>query len=84
MPKTEAQKKAVAKYNKAYYDTILLRVPAGQKEKIMKYVADKNLSMNAFIVQAINDNMITDSSIEGLKQLADFILTGKKPTDSSI
>ena len=42
MPYSEAQKKAVKKYNEKSYDEIKLRVKKGNKEIIQKYAESKN------------------------------------------
>jgi len=55
--KSEAQKRAVAKYNAANYDTIYLRVPKGQKDIIQSHADETGESMNAFISRAIEETM---------------------------
>lgn len=50
---SEAQKKAVAKYNAANYDRIELRVTKGKKETLQAIAAERNMSLNEFINDAI-------------------------------
>lgn len=61
--KSEAQKRAVAKYDKNNYDSIRVRVPKGMKEVIQnhaqKYQVDG--SVNAFIKRAISETMERDT-----------------------
>ena len=41
------------RYNKKNYDTILLRVPIGEKEKIKKKAEKDGMSINAYIKRRI-------------------------------
>lgn len=47
------QKISTTKYNKAHYDNITLRVQLGQKARLQKIAAEKNMSVNAFIFDCI-------------------------------
>lgn len=58
--KSEAQKKAVAKYNAANYDTVYLRVPKGEKDRIKDHADSIGESLNGFILQAIRERMERD------------------------
>ena len=49
----EAQKKAVAKYNSANYEQILVRVAKGEKERMTTHAEAQGESLNAFINRAI-------------------------------
>ncbi len=53
--KSDAQRKAVAKYNAANYDRIELRVDKGQKELIKAHAEARGESVNAFINRVIAD-----------------------------
>ena len=46
---SEAQKRAVAKYNAKSYDEIKIRVPKGRKAIISTYAASKGKSTNGLI-----------------------------------
>lgn len=59
--KSEAQKKAVARYNAANYDQILLRVEKGKRAAITKYAESRGESLNAFINRAIDEAMERDN-----------------------
>ena len=61
--KSDANRRAVAKYKKENYDQIQLRVAKGQKE-VIKAHADKHDggSVNAFINRAITNQMERDNT----------------------
>lgn len=61
MAVSKANQKAVAKYMKANYDDIKVRVPKGERE-IIKAHAEKhdNGSVNGFIQRAIKETMQRD------------------------
>ena len=59
--KSEAQKKAVAKYNAANYDQILLRVEKGKRATITQHAESQGESLNAFINRAIEQTMERDN-----------------------
>lgn len=52
-----AQMKAVAKYQKKAYDSLILRLEKGEKEKVADHAKSKGLSVNAYICGLIRDNM---------------------------
>lgn len=54
---SDAQRKAVAKYNAANYERIELRVEKGQKEVIKAHADSRGESVNGFINRAINEAM---------------------------
>ncbi len=58
--KSEAQRKAVAKYNAANYDKVLLTVKKGRRENIKDYAAAHGESLNGFINRAIEEAMGRD------------------------
>ena len=57
MALTEAKKKANAKYDKAHYDTFLLKLRKGEKEKVMAFARAQGKSMNGFIKDLIYREM---------------------------
>lgn len=61
--KSDANRRAVAKYKKENYDQIQLRVPKGYKDEIKSH-ADKHDggSVNAFINRAITNQMERDNT----------------------
>ena len=63
MPVSKANQRAVAKYTKANYDDIKVRVPKGERE-IIKAHAEKHDggSVNGFIQRAIRETMERDTS----------------------
>ena len=59
--RSEAQKKAVAKYNAKNYEQIIIRVSKGAKENISAHAELKGESLNAFINRAINSQIERDN-----------------------
>ncbi|MBR4489506.1 MAG: hypothetical protein IKR49_03215 [Clostridia bacterium] len=55
--RSEAQKKAVAKYNAANYDRVELRVEKGKKDEIKAFAESRGESLNGFINRAIDEAM---------------------------
>ena len=53
---TEAEKKAVAKYH-AKFDDIKIRVPKGNREKFKEYAESKGKSLNALIIELLENDM---------------------------
>lgn len=49
------------KYVAEKYDTTLIRFPKGQKAAVQAFAAQNGKSMNAFILDLINEAMATDS-----------------------
>lgn len=60
MAYSEAQKKAVKKYNEKSYDEIKVRVKKGNKEIIQKYAQDNKETVNGLI------NRLLENEIEEL------------------
>lgn len=58
--KSDAQRKAVAKYNATNYEQILLRVDKGERSIITDHAKSQGESLNAFINRAISETMIRD------------------------
>lgn len=60
MPISEAQRKAVAKYNAANYDRVELRLKKGQKDIIKAHAESRGESLNNFVNRAISEAMERD------------------------
>jgi uncharacterized protein (DUF1778 family) len=60
MTVSKAQQRAVAKYTRANYDEITIRVPKGEKDIIKAHAAITGESVNAFIGRAISEAMARD------------------------
>ena len=58
---SEAQRRAVAKYNAANYDRVELRMDKGQKEIVKAHADTHGESVNAFINRAIKEAMERDT-----------------------
>lgn len=58
---SEAQRRAVAKYNAANYDRVELRLDKGRKETIKAHAEAQGESLNAFINRAITETMDRDT-----------------------
>mgnify|MGYP004617847381 CR=1 FL=1 len=61
---SEAQKRAVAKYNNKSYDEIKIRVPKGKKDTIKAFADGQGKSLNGFVNEAIDEKMERDSGAE--------------------
>lgn len=57
MALTDAQKRAIAKYNEKAYDRIEVKVYKGQKDKIKAHAESKGMSLNAYINELIEKDM---------------------------
>ena len=57
MAYSEAQKKAVKKYNEKSYDEIKLRVKKGNKEIIQKHAEAKNETVNGMINRLLENEI---------------------------
>ena len=58
---SEAQKKAVAKYNAKAYDEIKIRVPKGKKTVIQDIAEQQGKSVNGYIKEAVTDKIKADT-----------------------
>ena len=54
---SEAQKRAVAKYNNANYDKLTVRIKKGQRDILKAHAEEKGESLNGWIVSAIRDKL---------------------------
>lgn len=59
--KSDANRRAVAKYKKENYDQIQLRVPKGRKDEIQAHAEAHGESTNGFINRAITNQMERDN-----------------------
>lgn len=59
---SEAQRRAVAKYNAANYDRVELRLDKGQKELVKVHAEAQGESLNGFINRAITETMERDNA----------------------
>ena len=57
MAYSEAQKKAVKKYNEKSYDEIKIRVKKGKKEIIQKHAVDQNETVNGMINRLLGNEI---------------------------
>lgn len=57
---SKAQQKAVQKYVKNNYDRVVLTLPKGKRDEIKQYAKLNNTSMNAYIVDAIEEKIRSD------------------------
>ena len=55
MAYTKATNKAVQKYISKKYDQIAIRIPKGDREKYKQLAESKGKSLNAFIIQLLNE-----------------------------
>lgn len=60
--KSDANRRAVAKYKKENYDQIQLRVPKGRKDEIQAHAEAQGESTNGFINRAITNQMERDNA----------------------
>ena len=59
---SEAQRRAVAKYNAANYDRVELRLDKGRKDIVKAHADTQGESLNAFINRAITETMERDTA----------------------
>ena len=60
--KSDANRRAVAKYKKANYDQIQLRVPRGDRDRLKNHAEAHGESLNAFINRAITETVSRDGT----------------------
>lgn len=58
---SEAQKRAVAKYNAKAYDRIELKVLKGQKEVLQSIAKEQGASLNGYTKQALQAKIKADT-----------------------
>ena len=64
---SDAQRRAVAKYNAENYDRIELRVNKGKKQTIKEIAASQNMSLNEYVNAAIDEKIARDKAQEVAK-----------------
>lgn len=57
MAVSKAQQRATSKYIKKSYDSIILRIPKGERDKVRAYAELRGMSLNSFIYAAIKNEM---------------------------
>ena len=57
---SDAQKKAVAKYNAKAYDRIEVKVPKGRKAEMQTHAETQGESLNSFMNRAANETIERD------------------------
>lgn len=57
MPATKAQQRAVAKYMKANYDEMKIRVPKGRKQAVEAHARRKGESVNGLVNALLRGDM---------------------------
>lgn len=57
---SKATNKAVQKYCKANYDNITVRVPKGKREVYKEYAESQGKSLNALIIELLDERMSRD------------------------
>ena len=57
MPASKANQKAVAKYMKANYDDIKVRVPKGERDIIKAHAEKAGESVNGYIKKAVDERI---------------------------
>lgn len=60
---SKAQQRAVQKYVKNNYDRVVLTLPKGKREEIRQYAKMDDKSMNAYIIQAIENKILDDKAV---------------------
>lgn len=59
---SEAQKRAVAKYNAANYERVELRLDIGKKQLVKAHAEEQGESLNGFINRAIAETIVRDNA----------------------
>ena len=54
-PISEAQRKAVRKYNEKSYDRLEIKVPKGRKAELQEHASAQGESLNGFVNRAIDE-----------------------------
>lgn len=61
MAPTEAQKRAIEKWNREKVDDLRIRVPKGQREVIREHATSQGETINAFVFRAITEAIEHDN-----------------------
>ena len=54
---SQAQNKATQKYVKEHYDSFIVRMPKGKKDRIKAFAESRDESLNGFVNRAIDEAM---------------------------
>lgn len=55
--KLEAQYSRQNEYNRKNYERVSVMLPAGEREKVREAAKEKNMSLNTYIIEAIQEKM---------------------------
>ena len=61
MARTEAENRAIQKYEREKVDRVVFRVVKGKKEQIQEHAAAQGESLSAFLNRAVDEAMERDS-----------------------
>lgn len=61
MARTEAENRAIQKYEREKVDRVVFRVAKGKKEQIQEHAAAQGESLSAFLNRAVDEAMERDS-----------------------
>ena len=59
---SQAQNRATQKYIRENYDSVVIRMPKGRKDKIRDFAKENGESMNGFVNRAIDETIARESS----------------------
>ncbi len=59
--RSEAENRAIQKYEREKLDRVLLRIPKGEKVHIQEHAKTRGESANAFIYRAVKETMERDN-----------------------
>ena len=62
MARTDAEDRAIKKYEQEKIDKVLVRFPKGKKEQIQQHVANTGESINGFINRAVDQTLSSDDA----------------------
>lgn len=57
---SQAQNKATQRYIKNNYDSVMVRMPKGKKDKVKAFAESKGESLNGFVNRVIDKEMESD------------------------
>lgn len=69
MPVSKAQQRANAKYSKKAYDRLEMKVPKGEKEKILSHAEKQGESLNKFLNRAVKNQILIDINVSEEEQM---------------
>lgn len=61
MARTEAENRAIQKYEREKVDRVVFRVEKGKKERIQAHAMSQGESLSAFLNRAVDEAMARDS-----------------------